>query len=438
MTITDFLNNELVDYAKYSTIRAIPSYIDGLKNSSRKIIYTALSELSKPTKVSVFSGVTQLKTLYLHGDISDTVVNLSREFTGTNNLPLLQGSGNFGTRMLPEASASRYIFTEKAPYFNYIINPLDQEILIKQEFEGEEIEPRFFVPDIPMALVNQSLGIATGFATSIYPRDPKALIKYLLASLKNEKTDERDLDIFFKGYKGKIIKEKDKTVIKGIYNINRQEITITEIPIGQNLNSYKTLLDNLEDKKTIKSYEDLSQNDEFKFIIKVEKAFIEKGQEYLEKTLGLVKPLNENLTFLDQNNNIITFNNVKELIEKYINIKLEYLQKRKDYILAKKTKSLKEMISECFFIKKVLEQEIDLKEQNKEDIIILLEQESKFVKKNDSFDYLFKIPLISLTPKKLSELKQKIKDLKQDIDNLANSSIQELWIKDLEKLQGII
>ena len=167
MSIKSFLDNELCDYAKYSTIRAIPSCIDGLKNSGRKVIYSAQSELNKETKVSVFAGITQLKTVYLHGDISEPIVKLARNFCGSNNLPLLKASGNFGTRMLPEASATRYIFTEKQPYFNKIINPLDNDILISQEFEGEGIEPRFFVPTLPILLLNGSHGVATGFSSTI-------------------------------------------------------------------------------------------------------------------------------------------------------------------------------------------------------------------------------------------------------------------------------
>lgn len=44
MKITNFLNNELVDYASYDNLRSISSYIDGQKNTSRKILYTILKK----------------------------------------------------------------------------------------------------------------------------------------------------------------------------------------------------------------------------------------------------------------------------------------------------------------------------------------------------------------------------------------------------------
>lgn len=55
-TVKDFLNSEQADYASYSTLRAIGSLIDGLKNSSRKIVYTSQAKLNSDTKVETFAN----------------------------------------------------------------------------------------------------------------------------------------------------------------------------------------------------------------------------------------------------------------------------------------------------------------------------------------------------------------------------------------------
>ena len=438
MSIKSFLDNELCDYAKYSTIRAIPSCIDGLKNSGRKIIFSAQTELNKETKVSVFSGIAQLKTQYLHGDISDSVVKLARNFCGSNNLPLLKASGNFGTRMLPEASATRYIFTEKQPYFNKIINPLDNDILISQEFEGESIEPRFFVPTLPILLLNGSQGVATGFSSTILPRNPEKVLECILKYLKTSKIDETLLSAWFKGFKGEVIQEGNKVTTKGVWTIEKNQIIITEIPIGYNLLSYKKILDKLEDDKVIKSYEDKSDDDNFIFIIKAEKSFLSKNTKDIEAKLGLSKVFSENYTCIDVDNNIIVFSNVSELFKYYVDIKLEYLQKRKENIIKKKTILLKELSSEFLFIKKVINDEINLKTLNKKDIIEILEKEQKIVKKQNSYEYLLRIPVLNLTPDKMKELKDKILELKTEIDSLQEKTPENIWEEDLESLKGLV
>ena len=84
MLVCDFLSNELSSFAKYSCYRGLPSAIDGLKNSGRKIVYVAQTDLKRETKVSVFSGIVQVNTEYLHGDISGSVVK-DRKSTRLNS-----------------------------------------------------------------------------------------------------------------------------------------------------------------------------------------------------------------------------------------------------------------------------------------------------------------------------------------------------------------
>ena len=110
--ISQFLNYEFADSALYMSYRAIPSYIDGLKNSHRKIVYTIKKKnLKNELKVYQLASMVASESNYIHGDSSlqGAVVTLAQDYTGANNLPILKGEGNFGTRFLNEASAARYI-----------------------------------------------------------------------------------------------------------------------------------------------------------------------------------------------------------------------------------------------------------------------------------------------------------------------------------------
>src|SRR5574344_2245333 len=112
MKISGFFNNEYVNQSSYDNLRKIASIVDGQKNASRKVLYTVLEKnIKEKIKVSQLGSKVAEFAEYLHGNMDNVIVNLAQDYTGTNNLPLLQKKGNFGTRFAQEASASRYIFT---------------------------------------------------------------------------------------------------------------------------------------------------------------------------------------------------------------------------------------------------------------------------------------------------------------------------------------
>ena len=90
------------------------------------------------------------------------------------------------------------------------------------------------------------------------------------------------------------------------------------------------------------------------------------------------------------------------------------------------------------FIKKVINDEINLKTLNKKDIIEILEKEQKIVKKQNSYEYLLRIPVLNLTPDKMKELKDKILELKTEIDSLQEKTPEKIWEEDLEILKGLV
>ena len=114
INIKQYLNDEVVDYASYTTLRQLTSIVDGLKNASRKVINT-ITKTNGEVKVEILSGTVSVDNEYLHGpsNLNDVIVNLAKDYPGTNNIPILTREGNFGKRFKNEASAARYIYTEK-------------------------------------------------------------------------------------------------------------------------------------------------------------------------------------------------------------------------------------------------------------------------------------------------------------------------------------
>jgi len=439
--VRDFFENELVDFASYSTLRAVASVADGQKNGARKIVHTVQKKnITSKTKVANLSSTVSIETEYLHGNTSleGTTVTLGRSYIGTNNINLLYPSGNFGTRFEPEASASRYIFTYKEKIFDKIFNKEDNNVLIKQNFEGTDIEPRFFVPTLPLLLINGSEGIATGYAQKILPRDPEVVKEYIRKYLTSEELPK--LTPYYKGFNGLIdpTTNPNQWEIKGTFTRDSlTQMTITEIPIGYNLKSYTKVLDDLEDKKIIRSFNDLSNSkkDTFKFELRVDSKFLKNTDDWILDKLKLVKKVTENFTVIDENNRVKVHNSPEEVINHYIKIKQFFNQKRKDYLIEKNKEDLLVLASKYLFIKNITDGIIIINKKKKDEIISQIVTIDKIIKVEGTYDYLLRMPIYSLTEEKLAELLDIIKSKKTELVELQNSDIAEIWKNEIDDIK---
>lgn len=437
MQLSNFFNSDFVDYASYDNLRKIGSCIDGLKNASRKVIFTVLEKnIKEPIKVSQLANKVAEYAEYLHGSLDGVVVNLGQDFAGTNNVPLLQKKGNFGTRFAQEASAPRYIFTYGSKNLFTLFKKEDLKILKEQMFEGERIEPVFYVPTLPLILVNGSEGVSSGFAQKILPRNPKSIIKYLTNKIQGKRNNKDLLKPFFKDFKGTV--EQGETsfqwLIKGkIERTNKNQITISEIPVGYDLKTYIKVLKTLEDNKVILDWDDLSDK-EFKFIVKMNPKDLDKlsEDEILDK-LKLVKKVTENLTCLNANNQIQEFQSAEEILDYYFKVKMEYLGKRKDYLVQELKTDLDILNAKITFIKAILDKSLVIEKQPKDKIVKNLEKIIT-VKVQDSYDYLLNMPLYSLTLEKIKALTETLKNSKLKLKETQEKTLESFWLEDLEEI----
>lgn len=93
-----------------------------------------------------------------------TIVNLAQDYIGSNNMNLLLPNGQYGTRDQggKDHASARYIFTEPAQISRHIFHPNDDALLNVQKEDGQIIEPEFYMPILPLVLVNGAEGIGTG------------------------------------------------------------------------------------------------------------------------------------------------------------------------------------------------------------------------------------------------------------------------------------
>ena len=155
ISYSDFVNLELIHFSNMDNVRSIPCIIDGLKPGQRKILYTCLKRNDrKEIKVGQLSGAVTESTAYHHGEASlhMAIVNMAQDFVGSNNVNLLLPGGQFGTRLQggKDAASYRYIFTKLSPVTRLIFHPNDDAILDFMYEDNKRVEPKFYVPIIPM------------------------------------------------------------------------------------------------------------------------------------------------------------------------------------------------------------------------------------------------------------------------------------------------
>jgi DNA topoisomerase-2 len=434
--ITDFFNTEYLNWANYDNFRSLPSFVDGLKPTARKTIYTFIEQnIHEQKKVSQLQAKVSEFTNYIHGDgaIAGVIIGLVQKYVGSNNLPLLKGDGHFGTRQNNAAAAPRYISASKTKYLETIFHPQDNPVLIEQIFEGEKIEPKYFVPVLPILLINGCQdAMSVAFASHILPRNIDDVVDRIYKILDG-KEPERFYP-YFNGFKGIVaLNQEGQIETRGIFNkTGPKELTITELPIGVTLAKYREILDKLEEKKVIVSWRDESDTklDTFKFKVKLAKVI---PDEQIYSTLKLVKRDSENFTCIDENTRVRVFENELEILKEYVKIRLEYYQKRKDHIISMIEHELKVLKNKIKFLKLVIGGQIVVFKQKREKI------EEQIVA-NDieqidgSYDYLLSMPIVSFTEEKLLELLKRNKTKEEELVTIKQKDTKTWWKEDIKEL----
>ena len=184
---------------------------------------------------STLGGYVSEHAAYHHGEASYTPQSLIwRRLSWSNNINLLVPSGQFGTRLMggKDAASPRYIHTYLSNITKNIFIDKDEPILSYINDDGVIVEPHYYVPIIPMILINGSIGIGTGFSTNIPCFNPTDIVKQLRNKLTGGELTH--ITPWYQNFKGSIIKTSDKCYMtKGVYKkISANKLEITELPIG--------------------------------------------------------------------------------------------------------------------------------------------------------------------------------------------------------------
>jgi DNA topoisomerase-2 len=302
--------------------------------------------------------------------------------------------------------------------------------------EGELIEPKFFLPIVPTVLINGSSGIAVGFASNILNRDVKSIIEACQKLLLGKKITEvkPELDSFYGDFIQDIENNK-KWYIRGKFTrSNTTTVKISELPPSMTYEKYEEILDKLVDDKVIVSYDD-NCKDNVDYTIKFTRSDLEKlDDEKLMKLLKLEESSTEIYSTLDEFGKLKIFERSVEIIEYFVNFRLTYYHKRKQFLLDKLNKELKILSNRGRFIKAIIDEKLKVNNVSKSKIIEGIEL-LKLEKIDDSYDYLLRMPIYSLTKEMYEKLKEDFVSKKEEIKKMEETDPKDMYIDDLSELK---
>ena len=446
ISMTDLVNKELVLFSISDNVRSIPSIVDGLKPGQRKVLFACIKKNligKSEIKVAQLAGYVSEQTAYHHGEhsLQETIINMAQNYTGSNNMNLLEPIGQFGSRLMSgkDASSPRYIFTRLSKYSDVLFNKNDLPLLEYLDDDGQSIEPKYFVPTLPLILINGTEGIGTGYSTKIPCFNPDDL-KYCLEKLvENEKYEIPELTPWYSGFKGNITKvDENKWVSYGVYEIQDNMIKITEIPIGESIENYKQYLEKLETDDTIITFKNNSTDTNVDFEIKVKKEKMTQW-EYagtLEKTLKMTSNINAtNMHIFNEEGQIQKMYSAEEILYTFYKIRNKYHALRKQNLENTLFKELCIIESKVKYISSVVNDELVIFKRKKNEILLDIKK-MELYKVENSYDYLLSMPGLSFTEEKIETLNKEYQKKKNEYTVIRKTTIKDLWNSDFEKINN--
>lgn len=483
-TIANFINKRMILFSKADVVRSVPCVFDGFKPSQRKAVFAYMQgKHKKQIKVSALVGDMNSKAEYHHGEASacGTIVGLATDFVGSGNLSILYPSGNFGSRKKngDDVPEPRYIFVGQTPYLEILFNDHDQKLLEYHIDDGVQVEPTWYLPVIPLVLINGAEGIGTGWSTTVPCYNPHDVVDNLKRKINGEAMQR--MIPWYRGYNGSIVETGEgKYVSLGDwFRSGPNQIRITELPVGckncKSFEKYKEFIFSLadpdpkgkkdDDAKSARSGfgdtqviedVDIAEETDTKMVIDItfKDGFLDTELQANEN-FKFEKKLKIAVSFSTTNMHLMHGTTIKkywsplDIIDDYYPVRLGHYHKRKEYILNDLRHKLAMNNAKYRFVLEVITDKIVLHKKTKSQIIDILAGTAPtgaadppfpvFTSKSDgeqekaNYEYLLSMRMDSTSQEKLEELKKAIEKLEAQIADLEARTPESLWLDELNQ-----
>ncbi|KAF5377158.1 hypothetical protein D9615_006417 [Tricholomella constricta] len=476
---SDFINKELILFSMADNIRSIPCVSDGLKPGQRKVVWACFKrKTKKEIKVAQLVGYISEQAAYHHGEVSlgQTIVNLAQDYVGSNNISLLAPKGQYGTREQggKNHASPRYIFTEPTTISRAIFNAADDALLTVQKDDGNVIEPEWYMPIVPLILINGAEGIGTGWSTNIPCYNPAQIVANLRRLMDGEELVP--MTPWWRGFNGEIkMVGHQKYEVTGIVRkINDTTVEITELPIHVWTEKYKEFLETLivgekGNEGGVKDYKEHHDNRNVHFVVTMTAKELEKAEEQglLEYFKLTGKLSTSNMMCFDFEGKIRKYESPEEIIESFYPVRLAYYQKRKDFLANELQTAFEKMTNQARFIQMIVDKQLVVSNRKKADIVLDLrkhefrpfpkvasakkanetieaeddEDDSDNAEAADGkgkagdtsdYDYLLGMAIWSLTREKIAKLRLQAEEKEKELLVLLEKTPKSMWNADLD------
>ncbi|XP_014909707.1 DNA topoisomerase 2-beta isoform X3 [Poecilia latipinna] len=476
LSYNDFINKELILFSNSDNERSIPSLVDGLKPGQRKVLFTCLKRNDKrEVKVAQLAGSVAEMSAYHHGEqaLMMTIVNLAQNFVGSNNVNILQPLGQFGTRINggKDAASPRYIFTMLSPLAKLLFPAVDFNLLKFLYDDNQKVEPEWYIPIIPMVLVNGAEGIGTGWACKIPNYDPREIVNNINRMLNHQ--DPLPMLPSYKNFKGLIheLGHNQYLVSGEVSVIDKNTIEITELPVRTWTQAYKeSVLEPMlqgTDKTPalISDYKEYHTDSTVKFVVRMSEEKLAQAEAVgLHKVFKLQSSLTCNsMVLFDHMGCLKRYDSVQDILKEFFELRLHYYKLRKDWLLGSLGAEASKLSNQARFVLEKIEGKISIENKSKRELIRMLVQKgyesdpvaawSKAQEKaqeedapdgNESdssvdssstsgpnFNYILNMPLWCLTKEKVDELLKQRDHKRSELNDLQRKNSEDLWKEDL-------
>lgn len=471
-----FVDRELILFSQADNTRSIAHFMDGMKPSQRKVLFACFKRnLKQEIKAAQLAGYISEHAAYHHGEASltQTIIGMAQNFVGSNNINLLKPCGQFGTRLMggKDAASPRYVFTKLENITRCIFHPHDDALLEYLEDDGMSIEPSFYVPVIPMALVNGSDGIGTGWSSTVPTFNPREIVANLRCMLEGGRGEEPLLLMkpWYRGFTGEVLTKAASptassptpaaassagsfTTTGKIEAIDERTVLITELPVGKWTSDFKVALESMMaggDAPTtlVKDFKENHTDTTVRFTVTLTEPIDDIGD--LVKKFKLESSVStSNMHMFDTDGRIRKFEGPMDVMKAFFPVRLEYYGKRKAFLADKLTAEWDKLDNRVKFVTAVIGGELVVANRKKRDLEEELRKRGFKAFRTaeadnadndgaaaDDYDYLLSMKLWSLTAERVLELTRARDAKRAELDTLLATTAASLWLADLDRLE---
>ena len=473
-----FVHDELIHFSNADNLRSLPSVMDGLKPSQRKILFGCLKRgLRSEVRVAQLAGYVSEHAAYHHGEASLTaaITAMAQQFVGANNVNLLVPVGQFGSRLQggKDAASPRYIHTHLETIVDAIFRKEDAGILKHVDDDGLLVEPETYYPVVPLLVINGCIGIGTGFSTDIPPHNPEEVVGLLRDRLQERRPTLENIAMrpWWLGFKGPVQLVGDGVwITKGLYSWDdaKHTVTVTELPVGTWTNDYKAFLDDMcvagatagaklggseggkkdnskteDGKPVLKNFEDLYTHIEVKFRLELDPDYYDDAKANpveFEKRFKLTSTWRtSNMVAFDTASKITRYGCVGDMLESFYVARRMAYEARRTAEIARLRAEAVEADAKARFLAAVLAGTIDLRRAEDEDIVAAMIAHELPALSGEratadvaSYEYLLRLRMDRVKAAAVAEQEKAVAVARAAVAELEATTAEAMWLKDLD------